>query len=61
VYRLYLALVINVTYSRTQYDYISEFGMYRGSTIPDPRLIALGVQFGTLEEFAETEVKPRFS
>jgi hypothetical protein len=53
--------VSNVTRFHTQYDYLSEFGMYRGATIPDPRLIALGVQFGTMEEFAETEVKPRFA
>ena len=35
--------------------------MYLDSTIPDPRLIALGVKFGTMQEFAETAVKPRFA
>ena len=45
----------------TQYAYFSEFGMYRDATIPDPRLIALGVQFSTLQELAETEVKTRFA
>ena len=43
-----------------QFAYQSEFGMFRESDIPDPRLVALGVKFGTLEEFVETEVKARF-
>jgi hypothetical protein len=51
--------VVNVTNFCTQYEYFSEFGMYRGFANPDPRLIALGVQFSTLEGFAEAEMKPR--
>jgi len=35
--------------------------MYRDSTIPDPRLVALGVKFSTVEEYVETELKPKFS
>jgi hypothetical protein len=46
--------------SLLQFAYQSEFGMYRDSDIPDPRLVAFGVKFGTLEEFAETEAKARF-
>ena len=51
--------VVNVTHFCTQYEYFSEFGMYRGFANPDPRLIALGVQFSTLEGFAEAEMKSR--
>jgi len=43
------------------YDFQREFGLYRDSIIPDPRLIELGAKFGTLKEFAETEVKERFA
>jgi hypothetical protein len=28
--------------------------------VPNPDLVALGVKFGTIQEFLETEVKPRF-
>ncbi|KZP12649.1 NAD(P)-binding protein [Athelia psychrophila] len=42
------------------YKLMSEFGMYRDSPLPDPRLVALGAQFGTLEEFAKQQVKPHF-
>jgi hypothetical protein len=43
-----------------QWEYLSEFGMFRESVIPDPRLVAFGAKFSTLKEFAETEVKRRF-
>jgi len=43
------------------YDFQSDIGLFRHSELPDPRLVALGVKFGTLEEFAEQCVKPRFS
>jgi len=43
------------------YDFLSDIGLYRDSDLPDPRLVALGVKFGSLEEFAEQCVKPRFS
>ncbi|KAJ7903829.1 hypothetical protein B0H14DRAFT_3422004 [Mycena olivaceomarginata] len=36
---------------------------YVGSTarpVPNPELVALGVKFSTVEEFMETELKPRF-
>ncbi|KZP07180.1 NAD(P)-binding protein [Athelia psychrophila] len=42
------------------YKIMSEFGMYPDASLPDPRLIALGAQFATLEEFAEQHFKPRF-
>jgi hypothetical protein len=44
-----------------QYKFQSEFGIFRDSVIPDPRLVALGVKFGSLEEFVEKEVKPRYA
>jgi len=43
------------------YDYQVDIGLYRHSDLPDPRLVALGVKFGTLEEFAKECVKPRFT
>ena len=44
-----------------QYSYQSEIGMFRDAEIPDPRLVALGVKFGTIQEFVEQEVKKRFT
>ncbi|KAJ7506903.1 hypothetical protein B0H11DRAFT_246031 [Mycena galericulata] len=35
-------------------------GLYTATPVPNPDLVALGVKFGTVEEFLETEVKPRF-
>ncbi|KAJ6485247.1 hypothetical protein DFH09DRAFT_1458092 [Mycena vulgaris] len=35
-------------------------GFYTATPVPNPDLVALGVRFGTIEEFLETEVKPRF-
>ncbi|KAJ7769126.1 hypothetical protein DFH07DRAFT_880539 [Mycena maculata] len=35
-------------------------GLYTATPVPNPDLVALGVKFGTIEEFLETEVKPRF-
>ncbi|KAJ7636280.1 hypothetical protein FB45DRAFT_444914 [Roridomyces roridus] len=35
-------------------------GLYTHTPVPNPELVALGVQFGTIEEFLEKEVKPRF-
>ncbi|KAJ7776630.1 hypothetical protein DFH07DRAFT_911950 [Mycena maculata] len=35
-------------------------GLYTATPVPNPELVALGVKFGTIEEFLETEVKPRF-
>lgn len=43
------------------YEYSSDQGLYRHVTLPDPRLVALGVEFGTLEEFAEKVAKPRYA
>ncbi|KZV88802.1 NmrA-domain-containing protein [Exidia glandulosa HHB12029] len=36
---------------------LKEFPWYPDMTIPDPRLIAMGVKFGTVEEFVRTELK----
>ncbi|KAJ7094241.1 hypothetical protein C8R43DRAFT_1092448 [Mycena crocata] len=35
-------------------------GLYHETPIPNPDLVALGVRFGTIEEFLQDEVKPRF-
>ncbi|KAJ7075321.1 hypothetical protein B0H15DRAFT_894311 [Mycena belliarum] len=35
-------------------------GLYTATPVPNPELVALGVELGTIEEFLETEVKPRF-
>ncbi|KAJ7490660.1 hypothetical protein FB451DRAFT_1389423 [Mycena latifolia] len=35
-------------------------GFYTATPVPNPDLVALGVKFGTIEEFLETEVKARF-
>ncbi|KAF8208418.1 NAD(P)-binding protein [Mycena galopus ATCC 62051] len=35
-------------------------GLYTATPVPNPDLVALGMQFSTVEEFLETEVKPRF-
>ncbi|KAJ7738391.1 hypothetical protein B0H16DRAFT_1424930 [Mycena metata] len=35
-------------------------GLYTSTPVPNPDLAALGAQFGTMEEFMETQVKHRF-
>ena len=40
-----------------QYDALKEFDVFPGIAIPDPRLKALGVKAGTLEEFARTVLR----
>ncbi|KAJ7490670.1 hypothetical protein FB451DRAFT_624058 [Mycena latifolia] len=35
-------------------------GLYTATPVPNPDLVALGVKFGTIEEWLESEVKPRF-
>ncbi|KAJ7490658.1 hypothetical protein FB451DRAFT_1220677 [Mycena latifolia] len=35
-------------------------GLFTATPEPNPDLVALGVKFGTMQEFLETEVKPRF-
>jgi len=42
------------------YELMSTTGCYPGQTVPDPRLVALGAKFSTLEEFAETSFKDHF-
>lgn len=42
------------------YEFQSEFGLYPHTTIPDPRLINLGVKFQTMEEFSQ-EIKGRYA
>ncbi|KAF7361027.1 NmrA domain-containing protein [Mycena sanguinolenta] len=40
---------------------VLEYGpWYKETPIPNPDLVALGMKFSTIEEFLETEVKPRF-
>lgn len=48
--------------ARFQYAALAEYsGLYTATPVPNPDLAALGVKFGTVEEFLETEVKPRFA
>ncbi|KAJ7616948.1 hypothetical protein DFH06DRAFT_1364737 [Mycena polygramma] len=42
------------------FEHHAEHGMYPDTPVPNPDLLALGVKFGTIQEFVETEVKPRF-
>ncbi|KAF7350606.1 NmrA domain-containing protein [Mycena sanguinolenta] len=39
----------------------AKFGMYVETPFPNPDLVALGVKFGTMEEFIEQEIVPRFA
>ncbi|KAJ7184875.1 NAD(P)-binding protein [Mycena filopes] len=39
----------------------AKIGLYPDTPTPNPDLVALGVKFGTLEEFVEKEVVPRFA
>ncbi|KAF7361036.1 NmrA domain-containing protein [Mycena sanguinolenta] len=40
---------------------VSEYGpWYKETSVPNPDLVALGMKFSSIEEFLETEVKPRF-
>ncbi|KAJ7704989.1 hypothetical protein B0H17DRAFT_921018 [Mycena rosella] len=36
-------------------------GFYTATPVPNPDLVALGMKFGTIEEFMETEIKPRYA
>ncbi|KAF7295773.1 NmrA domain-containing protein [Mycena chlorophos] len=36
-------------------------GLYTATSVPNPNLVALGVKLGTIDEFLEEAVKPRFS
>ncbi|KZW00442.1 NmrA-domain-containing protein [Exidia glandulosa HHB12029] len=61
-----LSKKVNVTWLPTvtykmfddMYDSVKEFEWYKGRQVPDPGLVALGVKFGTLEDFVRTEIKP---
>ncbi|KAJ7808678.1 hypothetical protein B0H14DRAFT_2460902 [Mycena olivaceomarginata] len=35
-------------------------GLFTGTPVPNPDLVALGVKFGSIQEFLEIEAKPRF-
>ncbi|KAJ6511247.1 hypothetical protein DFH09DRAFT_1333857 [Mycena vulgaris] len=39
----------------------AKIGYYRSTPVPNPDLVALGVKFGSLEEFIQKEVVPRFA
>ncbi|KAJ7142857.1 NAD(P)-binding protein [Mycena epipterygia] len=43
------------------YLFQAKIGMYTDTPVPNPALVALGVKFGTMEEFIKTEVVPRFA
>ncbi|KAJ7092977.1 hypothetical protein B0H15DRAFT_929769 [Mycena belliarum] len=42
------------------FEYQAKIDMYADTPVPNPALVALGVKFGTLEEFIKAEVVPRF-
>ncbi|KAJ7621861.1 hypothetical protein DFH06DRAFT_1105227 [Mycena polygramma] len=65
------ALGVNVTFTTApavgmapfdeMYQSHAEYsGLYTATPVPNPDLVALGVKFGTIQEFLDTEVKPRF-
>ncbi|KAJ6557027.1 hypothetical protein DFH09DRAFT_1317603 [Mycena vulgaris] len=39
----------------------ANIGFYRDTAVPNPDLVALGVKLGSLEEFIQKEVVPRFA
>ncbi|KAF7362885.1 NmrA domain-containing protein [Mycena venus] len=39
----------------------AKIGMYTSTPFPNPDLVALGVKFGTMEEFIKTELVPRYA
>ncbi|KAK7033716.1 NmrA domain-containing protein, partial [Favolaschia claudopus] len=43
------------------YAYQAKVGMYHDTPIPNPDLVALGVKFGTRDEFIQKEIVPRFA
>ncbi|KAJ7191450.1 hypothetical protein GGX14DRAFT_481403 [Mycena pura] len=43
------------------YTFEAKLGMYNDTPVPNPKLVALGVKFGTLEEFIAAEVVPRYA
>ena len=61
--RIPLSHLSNFSYSeRMQFAAHAEYdGLYTATPVPNPALVALGVQFGTVEEWLEAEVKPRFA
>ncbi|KAJ6593010.1 hypothetical protein B0H19DRAFT_1088978 [Mycena capillaripes] len=42
------------------YEFFAKIGWYNDTPVPNPDLVALGVQFGSMEEFVKTEVVSRF-
>ncbi|KAJ7453061.1 NAD(P)-binding protein [Mycena galericulata] len=43
------------------FSFQAKIGMYTTTPIPNPALVALGVEFGTMEEFVREEVVPRYA
>lgn len=52
--------ILSLTLSNTppQFDFTAEYDRYAGRPRPDPRLLALGAQVGSVREFAEEVLKP---
>ncbi|KAF7300318.1 NmrA domain-containing protein [Mycena chlorophos] len=42
------------------YEFQAQYGLYKDTPCPNPKLVALGVKFGSMEEFIAQEVVPRF-
>ena len=53
----YLHLVCCSLAYVAQYAFSTEFEWYPGVELPDPRLEKLGVEVGSIEEFARTTLK----
>ncbi|KAF7300333.1 NmrA domain-containing protein [Mycena chlorophos] len=46
---------------KPRYEFQAQYGLYTDTPHPNPKLVALGVKFGSMEEFIEQEVVPRFA
>ncbi|KAJ7059697.1 NAD(P)-binding protein [Mycena amicta] len=43
------------------YLFQAKFGLYADVPVPNPKLVALGVKFGSIEEFIAQEIVPRYT
>ncbi|KAJ7636570.1 hypothetical protein FB45DRAFT_864599 [Roridomyces roridus] len=55
-----LKSLLLLTSRAMQFSFQTKIGLYRHTPFPNPDLVALGVKFGTMEEFIQAEVVPRF-
>ncbi|KAF7350781.1 NmrA domain-containing protein [Mycena sanguinolenta] len=43
------------------YKFLSKYGWYKHTPVPEPDLATMGVQFGSMQDFVKTEILPRFA